>query len=55
MGRDVNEENHEYTWVDENICVCNDCGAHASSEEGVVHHKTCKPGESKKWENFYNQ
>jgi len=42
-----------YTEVDEGIVVCNDCGAHASTSDGVVHHETCRRGESRKWERFY--
>lgn len=45
----------EYTWIEDDVCVCNNCGAHASSEKKVKHYKTCRAGESKRWENFYNQ
>lgn len=45
----------EYTWVEEDICVCNNCGAYASSEKLVKHYKTCRPGESKHWEKFYEE
>ena len=41
---------HEYTNVVEGVWQCNDCGAHADSKENVVHHKSCTPGESKRWE-----
>lgn len=34
---------------------CNDCGAHAGKPEQIEHHKTCVPGESKKWEDHYNE
>lgn len=45
-----------YTYIEEgNVFVCNDCGAFASSEGEVNHHETCKPGESKEWEDFYNE
>ena len=48
-----------YTKIDlgdnEHIHQCNDCGAYADSEEAVRHHKTCKPGESKRWEEFYGK
>lgn len=46
---------NEYTWVEDDICVCNDCGAYSSSEKTVNHHKTCVAGESKKWEKFYSE
>jgi len=45
-----------YTYIEEaDVTQCNDCGAHAKTQEGVVHHKTCNPGESKKWETFYDE
>ena len=37
----------------ENRWSCNDCGAHGTVKEQIVHHATCTPGESKKWEDFY--
>ena len=45
----------EVTWVEDDICVCNNCGAYAPSEKEIKHYKTCKPGESKKWEEIYSQ
>ena len=47
--------NEEVTRVEDDVCVCNNCGAHASSEKEIKHYKTCSPGESKKWEKFYSQ
>ena len=44
---------HEVTWVDADIVVCNNCGAHANKIKNIKHHPTCTPGESKKWEEFY--
>ena len=44
----------EVTYVDEKICVCNNCGAHAENEEGIKHFKTCRPGESEKWIKHYD-
>ena len=44
----------DYTNVTEDVCQCNNCGAYADTMENVVHHLTCKPGESKKWEDHYN-
>jgi len=38
----------------EMIAVCNDCGAQAPTEAQVVHYPTCEPGESAKWEAFYD-
>lgn len=38
-----------------NVHQCNDCGAHAESISAIQHHPTCKPGESKKWERFYDK
>jgi len=46
----------EYTEIEEaGVHVCNDCGAYAESPEQVEHHLTCKPGESKRWEKFYEE
>ena len=39
----------------ENRWSCNDCGAHGTVKEQIVHHKTCEPGESKRWEKFYTE
>jgi len=39
----------------EDVYSCNDCGAHADKPENVKHHDTCKPGESKKWEEYYSR
>ncbi len=46
-----------YTIVGDGICVCvcDDCGAYADKEENVVHHNSCNPGESKKWEEFFSE
>ena len=46
---------HTYTTVDEDIVACNDCGAHADTKAKIVHHDTCVPGESKKWEEYYSE
>ena len=46
---------NEYTWVEDDICVCNDCGAFASSEKKVKHHETCRAGECRRWEKVYSQ
>ena len=42
-----------YTNVMDGVWQCNDCGAHAATQEAVVHHGTCQPGESKTWEELY--
>ena len=47
---------NNYTYIDEaEVWVCDDCGAHAENKEDVKHHKSCIPGESKKWENIYGE
>lgn len=50
---------NSYTQVDDDIIQCDDCGAFSYSKETVVHHKTCKPGESEHWEklmsDFYDE
>lgn len=35
------------------VWQCNDCGAYGESKEKIEHYKTCRPGESEHWENFY--
>ena len=37
------------------VVQCADCGAHSNDgePENIVHNRTCKPGESQKWANFY--
>jgi len=53
--------NREYTKVvDESdfegatpVFSCNDCGAHGEDPREIEHHPTCTPGDSKKWEDFY--
>jgi len=35
------------------VHVCDDCGAFAEKVEDIEHHATCKPGEAKRWEDFY--
>lgn len=45
----------EVTWVDKNICVCNNCGAFSEKPENIKHHETCRAGEGKKWVEFYTQ
>lgn len=42
-----------YTHVMKDVCVCNDCGAHAKTKEIVKHFSNCNPGESEYWEKFY--
>jgi hypothetical protein len=57
------KDKHSYTQVEspddyegaEEIWSCNDCGAHAGTKEGIVHHKSCQPGESARWKEFYSQ
>jgi hypothetical protein len=38
------------------VYECINCGALADDDPDlIVHYKTCKKGESKKWEKFYDQ
>lgn len=37
------------------VYVCNNCGANAVEINNIQHHDTCTPGESKRWEEFYNK
>lgn len=46
----------EVTFIDRGeVYVCDNCGAFAKRAEDIKHHDTCTPGESKKWENYYNK
>ena len=45
----------EVTWVMDDVCVCDNCGAHASTKEAIKHHSSCQPGESKRWQKFYEE
>lgn len=45
----------EVTWVLKDVCVCDNCGAHAKTEVKIRHFKSCKQGESKKWEEIYEK
>jgi len=48
--------NLEYTRIPEaNVYQCNDCGAYAEDPREVEHHATYTPGESKKWEQIYEE
>lgn len=42
-----------FTRVFEDVVCCDDCGAHAAEVERIVHHRTCRPGESRRWREFY--
>ena len=38
------------------IYTCTDCGAHAFiSAKDIIHHNTCRPGESDFWKKFYDE
>ncbi len=34
---------------------CNNCGAYALAVEDIKHHKGCRKGESKYWQDFYTK
>lgn len=44
---------HYYTYLDKDLCVCDDCGAHADKPKNVKHYNGCIPGEAKQWERYY--
>lgn len=48
-------EKNECTYAGEGIhmFICNNCGAQSENIETINHHNTCKNGEAKKWEKFY--
>ena len=37
------------------INKCNNCGAYAEEGTKIKHYDTCRPGEAKYWENFYEE
>jgi hypothetical protein len=37
----------------EQVVICLDCGAHGVDEENVEHYRSCEPGSSQRWEEFY--
>jgi hypothetical protein len=47
--------NAEITWIEDDVCVCNNCGAHADSPENIKHFDTCQAGDAEKWEKFYKE
>ncbi len=46
---------HTYTFIEEVGYVCNDCGAAGDTEDEVVHYASCRPGESKYWQQMYEE
>lgn len=46
---------HTYTEIDDVGFVCNDCGAWGMTPEEVAHYPTCKPGESARWQKYYEE
>lgn len=47
--------NHYTILEDVGLVVCDDCGAFAETPEDVKHYPSCKPGDSEKWEKYYNE
>lgn len=50
----------EVTYIEDDECdlyiyQCNNCGAYAPGIELIIHHKGCKLGEAKHWEEFYER
>ncbi len=46
----------EQTHIEEaDVYVCDNCGAYAPPEKTIIHHATCRAGECKHWEKFYNE
>lgn len=45
----------DWSFPGDGVWSCNDCGAHATKKEDIKHHASCVPGESKKWERFYEE
>lgn len=45
----------EQTYIEEeDVYVCDNCGAFASPEKTIIHHASCQEGEGKYWEEFYD-
>ena len=46
----------EQTYIEEaDVYVCDNCGAFAPPEKTIIHHSSCQAGESKYWEQHYNE
>lgn len=46
----------ETTFIEDvGVHVCHNCGAQATEIKEIKHYEICKPGESKKWEKYYNE
>jgi hypothetical protein len=51
---EVTQSIHDIPTEDYTVYSCNNCGAHSlKSPKDIKHHDTCKPGDSKRWEKFY--
>lgn len=51
-------EKEEITVIDTeygDFYCCDNCGATSEKASDIKHHKGCKPGESKYWEEFYSK
>ena len=47
----------DVTYIDDDLAPvwqCNDCGAYAKRIEDIKHFDSCKPGESRRWQEFYS-
>ena len=44
-----------YTQVTKGVITCNDCGAFAGRIQDIIHYNSCRSGESKRWERYYNE
>lgn len=44
-----------YTWIDDDIVVCDDCGASTTlgHELLIEHYPVCEPGAAEFWEKYY--
>ena len=46
----------ETTYIEEaDVYQCNNCGACAQRGSVIEHYSSCKSGEAKWWEDFYNK
>jgi len=51
---EVTQSIHDIPTEDYTVYSCNNCGAHSlESPKDIKHYARCKPGESKRWEKFY--
>jgi len=44
---------NKHTEIEDDIFVCNDCGASANKPKNIEHYASCKVGDAEYWQRFY--